>query len=425
MMIGLVDCNNFYASCERVFRPDWEGRPLAVLSNNDGCVIARSEEAKMLGIAMGVPMFQIPHDLRRSLILVSSNYTLYGDMSHRVTTTLRQFTPDVEIYSIDESFLGFDGFPQEGLITHCREMRRAVKQHTGIPVSVGLSTSRTLAKVANRLAKKRPEFGGVCMLDPDSEFAYDVLSSMPVNDLWGVSGRLAARLAQIDITTAWQLREADPKRIRQRFSVVQERLVYELRGVNCIDTDDYGEPKKNIMTSRSFGQLTSDQHQVAAAIRAHATRGAEKLRKQGSLASAIQVHLKTNKHRDDLQQYYPSIVVQLPYPSNDGRLIAAAANAGLKRIWRKGYRFMKAGVMMIDIVQSDSLQHDIFDTAESDAQRERSDKLNAVVDQLNQAMGRGTIRVGGIGGKQSWKLKAELLTPRYTSQWDELPIVRI
>ena len=421
-MIALVDCNNFYASCERVFRPDWEGRPLAVLSNNDGCVIARSEEAKTLGIAMGVPMFQIPQDLRRSLVLVSSNYTLYGDMSHRVTTTLKQFTPDVEIYSIDESFLGLEGF--DDIESRCRLMRTTVRRNTGIPVSVGVSTSRTLAKVANRLAKKRREYGGVCVLEPDSTFAQDVLSSLPVDELWGVSGRLAARLAQLDITTAWQLRQADPKRIRQRFSVVQERLVYELRGVDCIDTDDYGEPKKNIMTSRSFGQLTSDYHQVAAAIRAHATRGAEKLRKQGSLARAIQVHLKTNKHRDDLEQYYPSIVVQLPYPSSDAFVIAAAANAGLKRVWRDGYRFMKAGVMMIDIVQRDALQHDIFDIPESDTQRDRADKLNTVIDQLNAKMGRGTVRVGGTGERAAWKLKAELLTPRYTSQLSELPIAR-
>ncbi|MDH4572483.1 Y-family DNA polymerase [Salinicola acroporae] len=423
-MIGLVDCNNFYASCERVFRPDWGGRPIAVLSNNDGCVIARSNEAKEL-VEMGAPTFKIPPAARRELILVSSNYTLYGDMSRRVTATLREFTPYVEIYSIDESFLGFEGFPVEQLEDHCQRLRYVVRRNTGIPVSVGLSTSRTLAKAANRLAKKIPAYEGVCLLQPDSDITRQILEDMPVTDLWGVSGRLGQRLAQMGIVTAWQLREADPKRIRSRFSVVQERLVYELRGIDCIDTDDYGEPKKNIMTSRSFGRLTSDRHEVEQAIRAHAARGAEKLRKQGSVARAIQVHLKTNKHREDLAQYHPALVVQLPHPSNDTRVIVGSAQAALTRIYRGGYRYMKAGVMMLDLCQSDSLQHDIFDSPESDAERERSAKASAVMDELNRRMGLGTVRLGGTKGKADWKLKAELLTQRYTTRWDELPVAKL
>lgn len=423
-MIGLVDCNNFYASCERVFRPDWEDRPIAVLSNNDGCVIARSNEAKEL-VEMGAPTFKIPPNVRRQLILVSSNYTLYGDMSRRVTATLRDFTPDVEIYSIDESFLDFEGFPREDLIGHCSEMRRVVRRNTGIPVSVGLSTSRTLAKLANRRAKKEPGFDGVCLMEPESDETRAVLEDLPVTDLWGVSGRLGQRLAQLGIVNAWQLREADPKRIRARFSVVQERLVYELRGIDCIDTGDYGEPKKNIMTSRSFGRLTSDACEVQQAIRAHAARGAEKLRKQGSVARAIQVHLKTNKHREDLAQYHPALVVQLLHPSNDTRVIVSAAQAALKRIYRGGYRYMKAGVMMLDLVQQDAMQHDIFDSPESDAERERSAKASAVMDELNRRMGRGTVRLGGTKGKAAWKLKADLLSQRYTTRWDELPVARL
>lgn len=420
-MIALVDCNNFYASCERVFRPDWEGRPVAVLSNNDGCVIARSEECKTLGIPMGIPLFQIPPDIRHRTVLVSSNYTLYGDMSRRVTATLRQFTPDVEVYSIDESFLNFAGFSVEAAQKQCRSIHHIVRRNTGIPVSVGLSTSHTLAKVANRMAKKHPSFQGVCTLDPDSDFAKDVLKALPVTELWGVSSRLGVRLSQLGITTAWQLREAEPKRIRQHFSIVQENLVYELRGFSRIDADDYGEPKKHIMTSRSFGQLTGDKFQVQAAIRAHATRGAEKLRAQSSLARAIHVQLKTNKHRGDLKQYNPSILVQLPYPCDDSRVIAHAAQAGLEQIWRKGYRFMKAGVMMLDLVQRDELQADIFD--EPAPEQERSDKLNALMDQLNRKMGRGTVRIGDTKGHAPWKLKADMLTPRYTTRWEDIPIV--
>lgn len=423
-MIGLVDCNNFYASCERVFRPDWEGRPIAVLSNNDGCVIARSNEAKEL-VEMGAPTFKIPPNVRRELILVSSNYTLYGDMSRRVTATLREFSPDVEIYSIDESFLGFDGFPLDQIEDHCQRLRYVVRRNTGIPVSVGLSTSRTLAKAANRLAKKIPVYEGVCLLQADSEITRQILEDMPVTDLWGVSGRLGQRLSQMGIVNAWQLREAGPKRIRARFSVVQERLVYELRGIDCIDTDDYGEPKKNIMTSRSFGRLSSDRHEVAQAIRAHAARGAEKLRKQGSVARAIQVHLKTNKHREDLAQYHPALVVQLPHPSNDTRVIVGAAQAALQRIYRGGYRYVKAGVMMLDLVDQATQQHDIFDTADSDAERERSARASAVMDELNRRMGSGTVRLGGTKGKADWKLKAELLTQRYTTRWDELPVAQL
>lgn len=420
-MIALVDCNNFYASCERVFRPDWEGRPLAVLSNNDGCVIARSEECKVLGIPMGIPLFQIPSDTRHRTVLVSSNYTLYGDMSRRVTETLRQFTPDVEVYSIDESFLSFEGISVKAAQKQCRAIHHVVRRNTGIPVSVGLSTSHTLAKVANRIAKKCPTFQGVCTLDPDSTFAREVLEALPVAELWGVSSRLGARLSQLGISTAWQLREAEPKRIKQHFSIVQENVVYELRGISRIDTDNYGEPKKHIMTSRSFGQPTGDKFQVQAAIRAHATRGAEKLRAQSSLARAIHVQLKTNKHRGDLKQYTPSIIVQLPHPSDDGRVIARTAQDGVEQIWRNGYQFMKAGVMMLDLVQRDELQADIFD--EPDAQRDRSDKLNVLVDQLNRKMGRGTVRIGDTKGEASWKLKANMLTPRYTTRWEDIPTV--
>ena len=420
-MIALVDCNNFYASCERVFRPDWEGRPLAVLSNNDGCVIARSEECKTLGIPMGIPLFKIAPDIRQRTVLVSSNYALYGDMSRRVTATLRQFTPDVDIYSIDESFLAFNGFPVEAALTQCKLIHHVVRRNTGIPVSVGLSTSHTLAKVANRLAKKHPSFQGVCMLDPNSRFAEEALNALPVTELWGVSSRLGSRLSQLGITTAWQLRQAEPKRIRQHFSIVQENLVYELRGFSRIDTDDYDEPKKHIMTSRSFGQLTADKFHVQAAIRAHASRGAEKLRAQSSLARAIHVQLKTNKHRRDLQQYTPSILVQLPHASDDGRIIAQAAQAGLEQIWRNGYRFMKAGVMMLDLVPRDERHADIFD--EQAPQQERADKLNALLDQLNRKMGRGTVRLGDTKKSAPWKLKADMLTPRYTTRWDDIPVV--
>lgn len=424
-MIALVDCNNFYVSCERVFDPRLEGRPVGVLTNNDGCVIARSPEAKALGIDMGVPAHQIPPDLRRQLILLSSNYTLYGDLSRRVTETLTQYTPDVDVYSIDESFLGFDGFPREQLDDHCQAMRRQVRRDTGIPVSVGLSTSRTLAKVANHLAKKQAAYEGVCLLDPDSQATRRVLERTPVTDLWGVARRTGGRLADLDIHTAWDLRQADPKRLRRQFSVVMERTVWELRGVDCIELDDMHVPKKQIMTSRSFGRLTSNTQDMREAVRHHASRGAEKLRKQQSLASALLVFVKTNPFRNDLPQHSQSMVVALPRPTDDSRLIVRTAAQGLKALYRPGHRYQKCGVMLMDLCDRAFEQQDLLADQQSDAERARSERLMATLDRLNQAHGAGTVRLGMSSPNAAWHLRCAHRSPRYTTRWDELPIVRM
>lgn len=420
-IIGLCDCNNFYVSCERVFDPRLEGKAVGVLSNNDGCVIARSQEIKDLGVAMGTPMYQIPPDIRKQVMLRSSNYALYGDMSRRVTSTLRQHCPDVEVYSIDESFLHWDGFSIEDLDERCCRMRYEVRRNTGIPVSIGLSTSRTLAKVANHLAKKQPVFEGVCWLDPDAPSTRQILESWPVADLWGVSRRLEERLSLMGIETAWQLREAGPKHIRSRFSVVQEKLIWELRGHDCIETESL-EPKQNIMTSRSFGRLTSSLEEVREAIRIHAQHGAEKLRRQGSVAQGVLVFLKTNKHRLDLGQYNPSMIVPLVTPSSDTSVILCAAKAGLDRIWLGGYRYMKCGVMMLDLIDDDRAPRDLF-VGGDDKQEGKRKELLATIDKLNNLMGRDTVSFGGKREGAAWQLRNKFCSPKYTTRWDDLLVV--
>ncbi|MGM0703896.1 MAG: Y-family DNA polymerase [Pseudomonadota bacterium] len=424
-MIALADCNNFYVSCERVFRPDLEGRPVGVLTNNDGCVIARSPEMKALGIAMGEPAHLLAPHLKRQCVLLSSNYALYGDMSRRVTAVYSDFTPDVDVYSIDESFLGFRGFDRDRLEAHCQAMRDQVRRNTGIPISVGISDSKTLAKIANHVAKKTPGYAGVALLPADSPALQHVLQQLPVTEIWGVARRLAARLEPLGIRTAWELRQADPKRIRARFGVVLERTVLELRGVDCIDLSDMGEPKKQIMTSRSFGRLTGDLGDLREAVRAHAARSAEKLRQQSGLARALMVFLKTNPFREDLPQYSRSVVVPLPRPSDDSRLIVHAAMAGLHALYRRGYAYQKCGVMLTDLCDTANEQLDLMATPQSDAERQRNERLMATLDKLNREHGRGTVSVGLSSKNAAWHLRSQWRTPRYTTRWDELPIVKM
>lgn len=422
-MIALADCNNFYVSCERVFRPDLEGRAVGVLSNNDGCVVARSQEIKTLGVAMGAPAHQIPPHIRRQCVLLSSNYALYGDMSRRVTTVYSDYTPHVDVYSIDESFLGFHGFDLDKLEAHCQAMRHQVRRLTGIPISIGLSDSKTLAKIANHVAKKQPVYEGVAILPADSPAMQAVLLQLPVTEVWGVARRTAIKLAPLGIRTAWDLRTANPKRIRAKFGVVLERTVLELRGTDCIDTGDMSEPKKQIMTSRSFGRLTSDIGDLREAVRAHAARGGEKLRKQASLARALMVFVKTNPFREDLPQYSRSVLVPLPRTTDDGRLIVHAAMAGLRSLYRPGYAYQKCGVMLTDLCDRANEQLDLMATPLSDSERQRNERLMATLDKLNREHGRGTISIGMSRKDAAWHLRCQNRTPRYTTRWDELPVV--
>ncbi|MCX8596419.1 MULTISPECIES: Y-family DNA polymerase [unclassified Gilliamella] len=419
-MIGLIDCNNFYASCERVFNPKLEGKPIGILSNNDGCVIARSNELKPL-VPMGMPAYKIEPKIRKKIKLLSSNYELYGDMSQRVFDTVRHYTADIEPYSIDEAFIHLNGF--NNVLTHCQNLKTIVKRDTGIPVSIGIAPTRTLAKLANHIAKKQPIHQGVYCLPTNREAIKTILKQFSIEDIWGVGWRIAQRLKVLDIHTAWDLHQANLKQIRQLFSVVLERTVLELRGINCIELDDLSTPKKNIMTSRSFGHLTSDLFDIQEAIRVHASRGAEKLRKQKSVASAVLVFLKTNRFRPELPQYNPSIVVPLLSTTDDSRLIIHAAQKGLQSIYKKGFLFMKSGVMLLDLkAKDDYCQSDLFipDILET----QKSEQLMKTMDYINQKMGKNTIHLGGIRQTAAWQIKRDMLSQRYTTRWEELPFAK-
>ncbi|WP_331710479.1 MULTISPECIES: Y-family DNA polymerase [unclassified Halomonas] len=424
--MALVDCNNFYVSCERVFNPALEGRPVGVLSNNDGCVVARSNELKALGVEMGAAMHLLSPQIRRQAILLSSNYALYGDMSRRVTEVLGEFSPHVEVYSIDESFVGFQGFDSDKLEDYGQKLRETVKQWTGIPVSVGFAPSRVLAKVANHAAKKHPAYReqGVCKLMADSIETQALLKQLPVMELWGVARRTGERLRVMGIETAWDLREADPKHIRRHFSVVQERIVWELRGQPVIQLDNMSEPKQQIMVSRSFGRLTNNPHDLREALRQHAARAGEKLRKQGSVTSAVMVFIRTNPFRNDLPQYTNRVVISLERPTDDNREITAAAVQGLRQLWRKGYAYQKAGLMLLDLSPKANRQLTLAETPQTEADAKRSERLMATVDKLNRELGRGTIQMGLPRKGNAWALRSERRTPRYTTQWNELLAVK-
>ncbi|UYG01777.1 Y-family DNA polymerase [Halomonas sp. LR3S48] len=424
-MIGLVDCNSFYVSCERVFQPRLIGRPVGVMSNNDGCVIALSSELKAMGITMGTPVFELQHQVRQDrLHLLSSNYELYGDMSARVQAVLEEFSAGVEPYSIDEMFVRFGGFAPDQMLEHARQLHDRVRQYTGIPVCVGVAPTRTLAKLANRAAKKIAAYRGVCVLQPGSLETRSLLQKIELGDVWGVGRRLVERLAILGIKNAWDLAQSDPKRIRRQFSVTLERTALELRGVSCIEMNDFHEPRQRIMTSRSFGKLTDNIGEIREAMRQHGQRGAEKLRSQGSLARAVLVFLKTNPFRQDLPQYTPSAVVELSRPTDDSREIVRAAGLALQRIYRSGYLYQKGGVMLLDLIDADRQQLSLLDTPQSDAERQRSATLMNVMDDLNRRMGRGTVSLGRPTPGAAWHLRCANLTQRYSTRWDELLVAK-
>jgi DNA polymerase V len=413
--VALVDCNNFYASCERVFQPALRGRPVVVLSNNDGCVIARSNEAKALGIGMGEPWHLCRDRFKATGVIVrSSNYTLYGDMSARVMRTLAGFTPNLEIYSIDEAFLSFAGF-EARFESHARELRRTVQQWTGIPVSVGIAPTKTLAKVANRFAKKDADRGGVCLLLSEAA-QVELLGRLELTDLWGVAGRLAQRLKALGIMTPLDLRNADPRFVRGHFSVVLERMVYELRGVPCLDLEEVTPDRKSIMASRSFGRPVETRHELEEAVAVYAARAAERMRRQHLAAANLTVFVETNRFKPADPQYAGSKTMQLAVATADtGKLIKAAMTA-LGRLYRPGYRYKKAGVILLDLVPAGSVQAGLFDKPD-DA---RSIARMRALDTLNARFGRGTIAFGTAGERQVWALRREFISPRYTTVWDEL-----
>ncbi|WP_083002316.1 Y-family DNA polymerase [Halomonas sp. GT] len=415
-MIGLVDANNFYVSCERVFNPALEGKPVGVMSNNDGCVIARSAEMKALEIPMGTPSFQLEGLHRRGEIhLLSSNYELYGDMSARLAQLLRDACPDVAPYSIDEMFIYLDGFSDAQCQTLGDVVRRRIRRYLGLPVCVGLAPTHTLAKLANHVAKKQSHYQGVCLLTANSPTTMGLLKQLPVNAVWGVGRCLAERLAVSGIRTAWQLRECDPKQLRKRFSVVLARTALELRGTSCLEMNALEEPRQRIMTSRSFGQATGVKVELHAALRRHAQRSAEKLRQQKSLTRAVLLFLNTNRHRKDQPQLSPSAMIPLASPSDDTRIILEAVREGLEQMYRPGFQFMKAGVMLLDLVDAQQYQLSLLQPL-----TKAHPHLMNTIDAINQRMGQGTIRFGMTEAEAPWQLRCAHRSDRYTTCWDEL-----
>ena len=411
---ALVDCNNFYCSCERVFNPALEKKPIAVLSNNDGCIVARSNEIKELGIPMGAPMFQYKKLLeQKKAIILSSNYQLYGDMSQRVMETLRQFTPAMEVYSIDEAFLRLEEFRRLDLMKYCLDIRKTVKQWTGIPVSIGIAPNKTLAKVANHVAKKNTDIGvfNICKRQTQNE----ILANFPVGDIWGIGRQLAKRLNEMGINTALKLRDVDIVWARKHFTIVGERLVRELRGLSCLDLEEV-TAKKNITSSKSFGKLVTDKKELMNAIANYTTRACHKLRLQNSKAQGIYVYLRTNPFRRQDPQYNNGTTYGFTEPSDDTAFIIKAARKCLEQIYSKGYKYHKAGIMLLDIVPATYKQMEMFDTEESKARSQ----LMQTIDAMNITMGQDTIRFAAQGIDHPWARKCEYRTPRYTTNWDEL-----
>lgn len=415
-MIALVDCNNFYASCERAFNPNWNNRPVVVLSNNDGCVIARSNEAKALGIKMGVPAYQIKNEIERYGIGVfSSNYTLYGDMSNRVMTMLSSYSPNIEVYSIDECFLDFSGFERYDLKEYGEEIIRTVSKRTGIPVSMGIAPTKTLAKVANKFAKKYKGYKGVCIIDTE-EKRIEALKRTEIGDVWGIGHRYTKRLALYGVSTAYDFAQMPKAWVRQQMTVVGERTWKELNGEPCIDLELVTPDKKQICTSRAFGEAISEIEGLEEAVSSYASICAGKLRKQRSCAQALMVFIHTNNFREDLPQYFQNCVVKLPVPTNNTPEIVHYALIALRNIYRKGYFFKKAGVIIIDIVPDSAIQQNLFDNVD----RERQKKLMKVVDRLNSGFNRNNLTLAVQGGRRKWKLKQELLSPCYTTRLSDI-----
>jgi DNA polymerase V len=420
-MIALVDCNNFYASCERVFNPSLEGVPVVVLSNNDGCAIARSQEAKSLGVKMGEPAFKLRELIdRHNMKVFSSNYTLYGDMSARVMDTLRTFTPNVEVYSIDEAFLDFGNFQHVApdLLAWGDKLRATVRRNVGIPVGVGIGPTKVLAKIANHVAKKYPEHKqrGVFLIDEANR--EDILRSFEIHEVWGVGRQHARRLWSKGIETAYQITQLPHEWVKKEMAVVGLRLQKELLGKPCLSLELVSEAKKNICTSRSFPGTEKEFNTLLEAVSTHASRCAYKLRKEGSVCAQVNTFIQTNKYGQG-RQYSASQCVILEVPSADTFHIVNAAIRGLKMIYRPGYDYKKCGVIVSDIRPANQVQQGLFQADQANP------KLMGILDKLNSRYGREKVRIGSAGYGRSWKMKREMLSPCYTTNLADIIRIKV
>ena len=419
MTFAIIDVNNFYASCETVFNPKLRGKPVVVLSNNDGCVVARSAESKALGIPMGAPYFKIKAEfLKHGGVALSSNYALYADMSNRVMSILSEFSPNQEIYSIDECFLGMAGF--KDLTSIGQEIRQKVRRWTGLPVCVGFALTKTLAKLANHVAKKNQEWAGVCDLTALSAREQDTLiKGIPVGEVWGVGRKINERLKEMGITTVGQLRDAEPSRIRKSFSVVLEKTVMELRGVSCVGLEEVAPDKQQIMCSRSFGAPVYDLSDLRQAVATFVARAAQKLRGQGSCAGSILVFIQTSAFKPNEPHYSGSKTIPLSVPIDDTLELTRVAMAVLEGLYRDGFAYAKAGVMLGELFAKDRVQPDLFG-ANPNQNSGKSAAIMEVLDRANSKFGRGTLGSAAALAVGVWVMKRGSVSPAYTTRWADL-----
>ena len=434
-VFALVDCNNFYASCEKLFRPDLRHTPVVVLSNNDGCVVSRSREAKALGIKMAVPFHTLQGLVRQhGVVAFSSNYALYADISQRVMSTLEQLAPRVEVYSIDEAFLDLSGIvrgvpqpagaaPVTSLQAFGQQLQATIYQWDGMSVGVGIAPTKTLAKLANYAAKHYPATGGVVDLT-DPERQRRLLAITPVEEVWGIGHQLAKQLTRFRIDNALALATADRYWLRKQFNVVVERIARELQGRSCLVLDEVATPKQQIMCSRSFGARITDLQAMGEAIASYAARAAEKLREQRQYAKSLTVFIRTNPFSAQDPYYSNAATCQFPVPTDDTRALLDQARALLAQIWRDGYRYMKGGVLLADFYDPGVYQPDLFHPPGLRPDLQRNSKaLMQVLDRINHS-GKGRVWFAGEGTDRLWSMKREHLSPAYTTRWEDLPVVR-
>lgn len=419
-MYGLADCNNFYVSCERVFDPSLEGRPVIVLSNNDGCVIARSNEAKRLGIKMGDPYFQLKTSIRQNNIAVfSANFVLYGDMSRRVMSLLRKNVPATEVYSIDEAFLDFTGIEADRLDEFGHRLARTVRRHTGIPISIGIAPTKTLAKIASKLCKQYPKLNGCCYMHRPEDIE-KVLRRCPIGDVWGVGRRWVQMLERHGIRTAWDFTQLPPDWVRSRMSIVGLRMWKELRGDTCIGFEQHPADKKQIATTRTFDRDIDDFEELHRRIAQYVAAAAEKLRRQHSLCGEIYVFTLTNRHKENMSQYYENRLLKLPVPTDSTLELTAHAVRLLRQIFRAGIAYKRAGVILSDLRSKSGMQTALFDAMD----RAKHDSLMKVVDALNDRFGRHRL-VTAAEGFEPFKMNRNHLSQEYTTDWKQIIKVKL
>jgi DNA polymerase V len=419
-MLALIDCNNFYASCERVFRPDLNGKPIVVLSNNDGCVIARSSEAKAIGIPMAAPAFEYEKIFQQHNVHVfSANFALYGDMSNRIMSILSEYTPDIEIYSIDEAFLKLTGFEHFNLQEYGESMRQKVTKWTGIPISIGIAPSKALAKAANRIAKKFPEqTKGVYLINTE-EKRIKALKWLKVEDVWGIGRQHTKRLQALNIRNAYDFTQLPDAWVKKQMSIVGFRLKQDLQGIPTLDLEE-PQPKQSIATTRTFETNYTEYEQLEERITTFTASCAEKLRQQSSCCNSLMVFILSNVHRKDLPQYYRSIVTDLPFSTNSTIELSQFAKKALKTIFREGYHYKKAGVILMHFTPEGSRQRMLFKERD-----ERHVALMREVDVVNSRYGQQRVRLASQDLKRVWKMKQEKLSPKYSTDLKDVIIVNV